>query len=215
MPDDAHDKFVVDIWSDYVCPFCYFELPVLHHLKEEFGTRVHVVWHTFELRPEPVPTLDPQGNYLRETWEDAVYPLARQRGMHVQLPPVQPRSRKAFEAAIHAREMDYFEGMHAALFHAFFVEGKDIEDTETLLEIASTVGLEMDPLKDALDAGRYTHRVLDEERQAHHLGITGVPLMLVRRAGQSMHNAVHVRGAVPYEELKAAVMTVAHSERAK
>jgi hypothetical protein len=38
------------------------------------------VWRAFELRPEPVPTLDPKGAYLENVWRDSVYPLAKKLG---------------------------------------------------------------------------------------------------------------------------------------
>jgi predicted DsbA family dithiol-disulfide isomerase len=212
MADAAPPTLTVDVWSDYVCPFCYLELPFLHRLKHALAARVDIVWHAFELRPTPTSTLDPDGAYLRDIWVREVYPMARERGMPLRLPPVQPRSRKAFEAAMYARDHDRFDAMHEALFHAFFIEGKDIEDTETLLDIAASVGLEMDPLKDALDVGRYTHRVLDEEKHAQHAGVSGVPLIALRRTGDSLSKASVLRGAVSYEDLYTAAVQLLDTE---
>lgn len=39
---------------------------------------VEVVWRAFELRPEPVATLDPRGEYLQHVWENSVYPIGRE-----------------------------------------------------------------------------------------------------------------------------------------
>src|SRR5690349_20458119 len=89
----------IAVWSDYVCPFCYLELPVLDRIRNELGDRVQIDWRSFELRPEPEPTLDPDGDYLDRVWNQSVYPMAQDRGMNIRLPPVQPRSRKAHEAA--------------------------------------------------------------------------------------------------------------------
>ena len=66
----------LDVWSDYVCPFCYLEVPFIDRLREEFGPGLQVYWHAFELRPEPVPTLDPDGEYLHRVWNQSVYPMA-------------------------------------------------------------------------------------------------------------------------------------------
>src|SRR5450830_333556 len=94
----------IDVWSDYVCPFCYLELPVVQRLRQKWNGTLELVWRAFELRPEPRPTLDPDGDYLHTTWNRSVYPMAAERGMSLKLPPVQPRSRKAFEAVAYARE---------------------------------------------------------------------------------------------------------------
>ena len=81
-PDATPDAALrIDVWSDYVCPFCYLELPVLEAVAAEFGGAVQVHWRAFELRPDPVPTLDPAGEYLRTTWDRAVYPMAAERGI--------------------------------------------------------------------------------------------------------------------------------------
>lgn len=199
----------LDIWSDYVCPFCYLELPAIDRLQQEFGSGLVVTWHAYELRPDPEPTLDPQGDYLRDLWAHSVYPMAHARGMTLHLPPVQPRSRKAFEAVEHARTVGRFDAMHHALFRAFFEEGRDIGDTETLLDVGASAGLEMDPLKDMLDTGRYTRRVLDQEEQARKLGITGVPLMLAHLAGRGSSDAIVINGVAGIEDLRGAIAQAA------
>ena len=58
----------IDVWSDYVCPFCYLEESILKRLAQEDGEGLTIRWRAFELRPYPVPTLDPNGTYLRDIW---------------------------------------------------------------------------------------------------------------------------------------------------
>jgi predicted DsbA family dithiol-disulfide isomerase len=204
-------RIVLDIWSDYVCPFCYLELPAVNRLQQAVGPRLDVVWHAFELRPDPVPTLDPDGEYLHTVWNRSVYPMAQQLGMHIKLPPVQPRSRKAFEAVAFARDAGRFDAMHLALFRGFFEQGRDIGDSAELLSLATQSGLDGAALEAALDGGRYTQQVLQDEHRAQALGITGVPLLLVRSAGAPLEAAVPLQGAVAYEHLHATVQDV--SER--
>lgn len=195
----------VDIWSDYVCPFCYLELPLADRLTREYDGEVNLTWHAFELRPEPAPTLDPHGKYLQDIWTRSVRPLAEERSMRLRLPPIQPRSRKAFEAAMHANSIGRFAAMHAGLFRAFFEHGKDIGDVPTLLAIATTADIDTGPLQNALDRGYYTSQVLDDQRRAMELCIPGVPFLLVRFHDQPLKDAVPLRGAVPYERLSATV----------
>ena len=40
----------IDVWSDYVCPFCYLAEPTLKRIEQEFGSKVQVAWRAFELR---------------------------------------------------------------------------------------------------------------------------------------------------------------------
>lgn len=186
------------VWSDYVCPFCYLELPVLEQLKAEFGAEVEIDWRAFELRPEPVPTLDPDGEYLHRVWKQSVYPMAERRGMVLRLPPVQPRSRRAFEAAEFARQAGRFDAMNLALFQAFFEDGQDLSDPTVLLNLGSKIGLEVEGLREALDSGRYTDKVLEDQRLAREVGISGVPAMVISGG----ERAYLLSGAQPYDAIK-------------
>lgn len=198
----------IDIWSDYVCPFCYLELPVVQRLAREHPGQLDIAWRAFELRPEPKPTLDPDGEYLHTTWNRSVYPMAAERGMALKLPPVQPRSRSAFEAAAFAAAQGRFDAMHEALFRAFFEEGRDIGQAEVLCDIAAEAGLDRAGLRAALAEGRHTAAVLDDQKLALSLGIAGVPIMVLRPAGAPWEAAVALRGAVPYEAIASALAQV-------
>lgn len=195
----------LDVWSDYVCPFCYLEEPILGRIRDEFGNDVDVKWQAFELRPEPVPTLAPDGEYLHTVWKDSVYPMAAERGMNLKLPAIQPRSRKAFELAEFARDKGRFDEAHRALFKAFFEEGKDINDLGVLQEIAELVGLDPEEAKTAIELGTNRKRVIDQQRRAAALGIRAVPTILVSTAGMPIENTAVVSGAQPYEAVRSAV----------
>lgn len=195
------NQVLIIVWSDYVCPFCYLEEPILNQLQEAFGAQVEIEWRAFELRPDPVPTLDPDGDYLRSTWARAVYPMAAQRGMTLRLPPVQPRSRLALEAERFARNSGLGKPMHQAIFRAFFEHGRDIGDVEVLLDIGSHVGVNVVDLRAALKKGEYSEAVSQDQRQAQAWGITGVPALLLQRVGGALESAVLLSGAQPFEVL--------------
>ena len=197
MPNDNPVRILV--WSDYVCPFCYLERPILERIKAERGERIEIDWRSFELRPEPEPTLDPDAEYLHRVWNQSVYPMAQERGLSMmKLPPVQPRSRKAHEAAEYAREKGLLDAMNHALFKAFFEDGRDLADLEVLLDIGRSVGLDEDGLREALESNRHAERVLEDEQLARQIGISGVPALIVTAGAQ----AYLVSGAQPYETLK-------------
>ena len=200
--------FRILVWSDYVCPFCYLELPVLDRLQAEFDGPIEIDWRAFELRPDPVPTLDPGGEYLHRVWDQSVYPMAKERGMTLRLPPVQPRSRKAFEAVEFAREAGRFDPMHRALFKAFFEEGRDLADQQVLIETARAVGLDGQALERALAEGRHTGKVLADEALAKEIGISGVPALVVS-VGE---RGYLLSGALPYDTLRDAIGRVMGSD---
>ena len=141
------------------------------------------MWRAFELRPEPAPALDPGGEYLTRVWRDAVYPLAARLGVTMRLPPIQPRSRRAHEAAKWARKEGRFDDYNAAIFRAIFERGENIADARVLAALASALGLDGDALGRALDAREFEAEVVADERDAERLGVTGVPAFVASRRG--------------------------------
>ena len=152
-------------------------------MHELSGTEpgVEIVWRAFELRPDPVPTLDPKGDYLERAWRNSVYPLAERLGVTMRLPPVQPRTRLAHEAAHWARACGRFDDFNAEIFRAFFEDGRDIGRIEVLSSIASELGLDDVALSRALDAGEFRASVLEDEAEAEELGVGGVPAFVANR----------------------------------
>jgi predicted DsbA family dithiol-disulfide isomerase len=148
---------------------------------KRYETEVEVIWKAYELRPEPVPTLDPNGEYLTRVWRDSVYPLAERLGVEMRLPPVQPRSRRAHEAAHWARAQNRFDDYNAALFRALFERGEEIGQIDVLLKLAADMRLDESGLRAALESKEFEGSVLADEREAAELGISGVPAFVADR----------------------------------
>ena len=147
----------------------------------EKDPNVAIVWRAFELRPDSVPTLDPNGDYLHRVWGSSVYPLADQLGVDIKLPPVQPRSRRAHQAAHWARRHGKFREYNDAVFRAFFQRGEDIGNTDVLTRLAADMALDGDNLREALDNDLHLENVLADEREAKKLGLRGVPAFIANR----------------------------------
>ncbi|MBS9405126.1 DsbA family protein [Halomonas sp. TRM85114] len=197
-------RITLDVFSDYVCPFCYLELPELDAVLERFGDEVNLHWRALELRPDPAPTLDPDSEYLHDIWTRAVYPMATERGMTLRLPKRQPRSRLAHEAGAWAdtEQVDKADTLRRALFRGFFEESLDLADTRALVSLAWDLGLNGGALYEALVDGRYREQVLADQRQAHALGIGGVPGLRFSIDGE---HAGILEGAQPRRQLLLAV----------
>ena len=119
--------------------------------------------------------LDPQGEYLTSAWQNHVYPLAKKMNMPLKMPPIQPRSRLAHEAAKWAGSRDRSAAYTLALFRAFFEFGLDIGDKQVLMDLADEMGLDSADLGQALDSQRFTGEVVRDEKEARKLGIRAVP----------------------------------------
>lgn len=140
-----------------------------------------MVWKAFELRPDPVPSLDPAGDYLTRVWRDSVYPLAERLGIVMHLPPIQPRSRRAHEAAKWAQAQDQFDAYNEAVFRAFFERGEDLGNLDVLVNLAGDLGLDDSNLRAALENKQFEPLVLADEHEAADLGVHAVPAFVANR----------------------------------
>jgi predicted DsbA family dithiol-disulfide isomerase len=136
----------------------------------------------FELRPEPHPTLKPEGDYLKRAWSERVYPIAQRMGVPINLPKVspQPHTHLAFEGYHYAREHGKGNEYNHRVLTAFFMEGQDIGDIDVLTRLAGEVGLEEKEFEAALRTRKYREAHLRALRHAYEeAGVTGVPMFMI------------------------------------
>src|SRR3954464_12784141 len=136
----------------------------------------------FELRPEPRPTLRPEGEYLQRAWAQSVFPLARRMGVPIALPPVspQPHTHLAFEGYQFAGEHGKGNEYNHRVLEAFFVEGRDIGDIGVLTKLAGEVGLDEREFEEALRTRKYRETHRHALRHAfEEVGVNGVPLFVI------------------------------------
>jgi predicted DsbA family dithiol-disulfide isomerase len=160
----------------------------------------------FELRPEPHPTLRPEGDYLQWAWQQSVYPLARQMGVPISLPPVspQPHTHLAFEGFQYAKEHGKGNAYNHRVLKAFFVEGQDIGQIDVLTRLAGEVGLNEKDFEEALRTRKYREAHQQALRHAYEeAGVTGVPMFVVGGQVLTGLRDRETLEAVIEEELKA------------
>lgn len=190
----------IEVYSDYVCPYCFLAEAPLETAVEQFPGRATIEWRPFELRPYPTPTLRPDGDYLQKAWSTSVYPLAEALGVKIVLPRVspQPYTRLAFEGSLFAAEHRAGRAYNHRMFTAFFQEERDIGEPAVLAELAEEIGLDRGAFADALERRAYQERCAQLLRHAYErLGISSVPTIVVG------HRAV--AGLVPQERLEAMI----------
>ena len=167
----------------------------------ESDSHVELVWRAYELRPEPVPMIDPNSDYLRRVWSDSVAPMAERLGVTMRFPPVKPRTRLAHEAAHWARAQGRFDDYHNEVFRAFFERGEDTGDVEVLVVLGRKLELDSDSLRQALISHEFAASVIADEREAARLGLNAVPAFVANRKAA-------LSGVQPVENLKRLVKSV-------
>lgn len=177
MAVDSHGTATLDVWSDFVCPFCWLAEPVVDEAGRILD--ISVRRRGYELRPLPAPMPEPR--YLRRLWDVGVVPIARSLGIDAAFPTVFPRTRGAHEAVAFARAQGRADEMRRALFEAYFVRGQDIGRTEVLARVADRVGLDAYSLDVALDNEACADAVREEARTARALSIRALPAFVLHR----------------------------------
>ena len=189
----------IKVYSDFVCPYCFFGEVVLERALAGIENRdkVEIEWMPFELRPEPTPTLKPEEDYLQTTWQNSVYPMAKQLGIEIVLPNVspQPYTHLAFEGYQFAKEQGLGEKYTDRMFRAFFQEELNIGEIDVLTDLAKEIGMDADAFRQALESRKYKQEhQLALQHAYQEMGIQAVPTFLI---GNKL-----VRGLLREEDLR-------------
>ena len=170
----------IDVFVDYVCPFCFLVEPAIEELKRDRDVEVTI--RPFELRPDPVPTLRPEDEYLPRVWKQSVYPMSDRVGLPITLPSVspQPRTDKAFMVLQLAQERGLAEAYTEAMFSAFFQQDRNIGLDEVIIDVATSVGLNRAEVEEALRSEeRRDRQRAAQDYAVHTVGIDSVPGIVV------------------------------------
>lgn len=183
----------VDIWSDIACPWCYVGKRRFESALAQFSGRaeVSVVWRAFELDPA-APRVRDKSSYAARLAKKYGVPVARAEAMIDHMTNVAAaegldfhferiQSGNTFDAhrLLHlAGERGKQDALKERLLLAYFTEGEAIGEEQTLIRLASEVGLDSDEVAATLASDALAREVRADEDQAGALGITGVPFFV-------------------------------------
>lgn len=209
----------IDFVSDVSCPWCAIGLAALEQALANIGGEVVADLHfqPFELNPQ----LGPEG-------EDSTEHLQRKYGLSdVQLAENQERIRErgaelgfVFGVGMRRRVYNTFdahrllhwagiEGQQRALKHAllvaYFTDGLDVSDHETLAGIAAGVGLPEAQARAILASDAHAADVRHQEQFFQRNGISAVPAIII--------NQKHlISGGQPVEVFERALREIAAAQ---
>jgi predicted DsbA family dithiol-disulfide isomerase len=188
MTSDARQRIDVDVWSDVVCPWCYIGKRRFEEALARVADRydVHITYRPFQLDP----TADPQhSSPVRDTYErkfggperaqqifDHVTGVAAEAGLDFQLDrALRANTLRAHRLLWLAQATGQQGALKERLLHAYFTEGLDIADIDTLARLAGDVGLQPDAVRGFLLSDDGTDEVRAQLRWAAEHDITAVP----------------------------------------
>lgn len=210
----------IEVWSDFVCPFCYIGKRRLEMALDQFPHKdeVEVEFKSFELDPNSAVY---SGKSIHEalaskygmTIEQAkqnnsqIGQQAANVGLTFNFENMKPTNtfdahRLAKFAKVHGKEKVVTE----SLLHAYFTESKNLSELETLADIAEAAGLDRQETLQVLnDKTAYANDVRIDEGIAQQYQVTGVPYFIVNQK-------YAISGAQPLETFVGALQQVWEEE---
>jgi len=197
----------IDIWSDYICPFCTVGERHLA-LALEGRDDVEIVWRSFQLDPDaPRESTGNALDYLtriKGMSEDQVVAMndglaARAAEVGLEFNWRESHMVNTFDAhriGIRARDEGRGVEWDRLVKRAYFTEGRNIADHAELRAIAAAAGLDAEPV--LADANVHAEEVAADIALARQIGVQGVPFFV-------FDGRLAVSGAQPVEVFRRAL----------
>ena len=185
----------IEVWSDYVCPFCYIGKRQLEMAINESGYegQIEIELKSFLLDPT-TPTDTEQSVYeaLAEkykTTEEQIKSMtenvalrAKEVGLLYQFDTMKNANTvAAHRLAKWAKEKGLSAELSERILKGYFLEGAAIGKHEVLLQLAEEVGLNKDEAREILNSNQFADDVEQDIAEAQNLGVRGVPFFVVDR----------------------------------
>ena len=185
----------IEIWSDVMCPFCYIGKRRLENALQKFlhKDEIEIVWHSFQLDPDMIS--QPGKSIYEYLSERKGMSLERSEQLHKQLADtalldgleynfgkaVIANSFNAHRLIQLAKQHNLGNEAEERLFHAYFTEGRNIADFETLVQLGFDIGLNTADVEKALKGDAFASEVKNDISEANLLGVQGVPFFVFDR----------------------------------
>lgn len=183
----------VEIWFDFVCPFCYlgdtkFEkaLSAFEHKAE-----IELIFRSFQLN---MANEDTKGKDIHQvvaekyniSYEQSkannarIAEAGREVGLHYNFDEMKLNdSELAHQIMQYAKRFQKEHALVKRYFKAYFEEGMDIGNREALLKIAAELGLDISELTRELASGVLKTEIQKDEVAARRFGINTIPHFII------------------------------------
>jgi predicted DsbA family dithiol-disulfide isomerase len=182
----------VDVISDVICPWCFIgkrrlERAIAAHDRVQ---EVRVRWLPFQLNPRmPIAGIPRKEYRIKKfgSWErsqelDAnVVAVGELEGIQFALERIErtPNTVDAHRLIWFSEQEGVQDAIVEALFSAYFSEGRDISNRQTLINVVAEAGLDRRKAETLFDGADGLTAVKEAEEKARELGVDGVPFFIV------------------------------------
>ena len=185
------DPIKLDIMSDPICPWCYIGKAHLDRALADHPDHPFVIeWHPFQLNPDmPRAGMDRRA-YLegkfggKEGAVRAYAPVvehAEAAGLKIDF-----EGMKRTPNTLNAHRLIHWAGVEgrqtaavSALFQAYFVDARDIGDTEVLADIADSIDMDASVVGRLLASDADLDEIRARDDHSRKMGVNSVPTFIV------------------------------------
>jgi len=207
----------IEIWSDIMCPFCYIGKRQLETALAEFpNNEFEIEWKSFQLDPTITPQsgkdvytflAERKGISVDQSIEMHKGVVERAKSVGLDYHWENANSGNTFNAhrIIHlAKTKNLGDEMEEIFFKAYFTEGRDLNNKQTLIELGTRAGLNTKEVQEVVEnEDLYLNDVHADIHEANQIGVQGVPFFVFDRK-------YAVSGAQPIE---AFVQTIKEAQK--
>ncbi|MCA0445251.1 MAG: DsbA family oxidoreductase [Bacteroidetes bacterium] len=195
MPENISPKMLIEIWSDIVCPFCYIGKRRLENALELFShqDRIEINWKSYQLSPDLKTNPEQSINQFlaehkqipveeAEKMNDYVTEMASEVGLTYHFEKAVVANSFNAHRLIHlSKEIGKQHEAEELLFRSYFTDGKNIDDTQTLVQLGVELGLEAERVISVLNGTDFADEVRKDVYDAFQVGVKGVPFFVFDR----------------------------------
>ena len=199
----------IELWSDFSCPFCYIGKARLERVIYDLKLKdhVHVIYKAYQLNPF-APSITNDNAYVlfakkmgitmeqaKEKFSHVIH-LAKEESLTMDYTTIQMTNTfDAHRLAKYASTLGKDQQLTTRLMKAYFNEGKNLSDLNTLLTLAIELGLDQEETHRVLSSTLYEEDVQHDLQQAKSIGVRGVPFFV-------LNNRYAISGAQSYDHFK-------------
>jgi len=182
----------IEVWSDIACPFCYIGKRKLEFALAQFkySDRVKIEWKSFMLDPNKItdPTISiaqslakRKGISVNEALNMADYVTEAAKSVNLEYDftnMIVANTFKAHRFLHYAKQHKLQTKAKESVLKAYFLDNKNIDDTDTLIDLGKSIGLNAKVLESTLNSNQYAEDVKLDMTKAKEIGVQGVPFFV-------------------------------------
>ncbi len=185
----------IEIWSDFACPFCYIGKTRFEEAlnKFEHKNEVEVIYKAYQLNPYAPKEMEgsayeafAKGHNMTPAQAKERFKMFEQNAKSVGLTYnydiiQMTNTFDAHRLAKYANTKGLEEKLTTRLMKAYFTDGLNLSDIDTLTKLAKEVGLDEKKSKELLLTDQYKDEVNAQIDEARKVGVQGVPFFVINR----------------------------------